>query len=180
VHKLGQRAFVGKVNMDRNSPTFYSESTIESLDTTKLFISKMAALDISNLVIPCITPRFAPSCTPELMTNLAELAEKFNIPIQSHLSETLGELAWVKELHPDIKDYCSVYDSFGLLTEKTIMAHCIHLSEDERQLLKLRKVGISHCASSNFSLGSGVLNVRRLLNEGHEKIGLGTDVAGLF
>jgi guanine deaminase len=178
IQKEHQRAFVGKVNMDRNSPEYYTETTSSSIQATKDFVQQIMALE-SPLITPVLTPRFVPSCTPELMSFLGSFAKDNGIPIQSHLSETHGELAWVKELHPDTKDYASVYDSFELLTDMTVMAHCIHLSKSERDLLKERKVGISHCASSNFSLGSGVLNLRRLLDEGHEKIGLGTDVAGI-
>lgn len=178
VYKLGQRAYVGKVNMDRNSPEYYTESTEESIEATHQFVLKLRDLNLNDLVTPVLTPRFVPTCTPQLMTFLGKYSKENNIPIQSHLSETCGELEWVKELHPDIKDYSSVYDSFGLLTDKTIMAHCIHLSQEERNLLKSRNVGISHCASSNFSLGSGIMNLRRLLDEGHQKVGLGTDVAG--
>jgi guanine deaminase len=112
------------------------------------------------------------------MHELSAIAKKYDLPIQSHLSESAGEIAWVKELHPDQSNYSSVYDHFGLLTEKTVMAHCIHLDHNERKLLLDRKVGISHCPSSNFCLHSGVMNVRRLIEEGYEKIGLGTDCAG--
>ena len=75
----------------------------------------------SPLITPCITPRFVPSCTPELMRELGEIAKKHNLPIQSHLSETHGEIAWVKELHPKSSSYADVYDEFGLLTGKTVM-----------------------------------------------------------
>lgn len=163
--------------MDRNSPDYYTETTDESKSSTLEFIEKMKCLN-SPLITPILTPRFVPSCTPELMSFLGDIAKEHTLPIQSHLSETFGELAWVKELHPDQKDYSSVYNHYGLLTSKTIMAHCIHLSQSERDLLKKRQVGISHCASSNFCLASGVMNLRQLIDEGHEKIGLGTDVAG--
>ena len=168
---VGQRAYVGKVNMDRNSPDFYVEDFKESVDETNRFVDQVIAMK-SSLVTPCITPRFVPTCTPELMIALSKIAIKYDIPIQSHLSETIGEVAWVKDLHPDLKSYAHVYDEYGLLTSKTIMAHCVHLSADERKLMNERGVGISHCASSNFCLGSGVLNARRLFNEGYAKLGM--------
>jgi guanine deaminase len=177
VANLGQRAYIGKVNMDQNSPEFYKESLEQSIQETVEFIQAIKTIH-ADLITPVITPRFAPTCSAELMNRLADLAALHDLPIQSHLSETPSELDWVSSLFPECKDYASVYDSCRLLTKKTVMAHCCHLSESERDLLRMKKVGISHCPSSNFCLLSGVLNVRRLLEEGHEKIGLGTDVAG--
>ncbi|EGF84379.1 hypothetical protein BATDEDRAFT_8571 [Batrachochytrium dendrobatidis JAM81] len=178
IHTAGQRAFVGKVNMDRNSPDYYVETMDESLQATMEIVGYIQDTIKSSLITPVITPRFVPTCTSDLMQKLGSLAAKHNLPIQSHLSETPGEIQWVKELHPDCQTYSDVYDRHGLFTSKTIMAHCVHLNQHERDLLKAREVGISHCPSSNFCLHSGVFNLRRLVNEGHSKIGLGTDVAG--
>jgi guanine deaminase len=112
------------------------------------------------------------------MKKLGDLAaSRGGLPIQSHLSENLNEIKWVKELHPDIETYTEVYKHYGLLTKKTVMAHCIHLSEKELDIFKDVGAGISHCACSNFSLESGVLNMRRLLDR-ELNVGLGTDVAG--
>lgn len=163
--------------MDRNSPEYYNETTEESISSTLQFVERIKALD-SDLITAILTPRFVPSCTPELMQFLGKLAKKESLPIQSHLSETPAELLWVKELHPKIQNYSSVYREYGLLTSNTIMAHCVHLSKQERDMLRDIGTSISHCPSSNFCLSSGVLNVRRLIDEGHTKIGLGTDVAG--
>ncbi|CAG8759618.1 14586_t:CDS:1, partial [Acaulospora morrowiae] len=102
---------------------------------------------------------------------------KYDVPIQSHLSENADEIAFVAEKFPNLPNYTSVYDNHGLLNNKTIMAHGIHLSPEERDLIRKRGVGISHCPNSNFSLCSGVCNVRQLLNEGI-KVGLGTDISG--
>ncbi|KAJ3323360.1 hypothetical protein HDV06_001880 [Boothiomyces sp. JEL0866] len=176
--KFGQRAFIGKVNMDRNSPEYYIEGTRESIQETENFVKHLVEKIASPLITPCITPRFVPSCTSELMEALGDIAKRYSLPIQSHISENAGEIAWVKELHPDCASYSHVYDKYSLMTSKTVMAHCVHLSAEERQLFKEKGVGISHCPNSNFCLHSGVLNVRRLIKEGFEKIGLGTDVAG--
>ena len=178
VDRVGQRAFIGKVNMDRNSPDYYTETTEESIESTLKIIEYIQGHLKSPLITPVLTPRFVPSCTPELMKALGDIAAKHNLPIQSHLSETPSELEWVASLHPEAHSYTDVYDRFGLLTSRTLMAHCVHLSRQERDLLRDRQVGISHCPSSNFCLHSGVMNLRRLLQEGHHKIGLGTDVAG--
>lgn len=176
-NKLGQRAFIGKVNMDRNSPKYYCETTEESISETLRFIERMKSVNY-ELIYPIITPRFAPSCSPELMQELVNIAKSSNLPIQSHMSETREEIEWVKQLFPGLNDYASVYDSFGILNQNSIMAHCIHMSDSEIKLLMDRNVGISHCPNSNFSLQSGVLNIQKLIGLGFHKIGLGTDCAG--
>jgi guanine deaminase len=135
IKRLGQRAFVGKVCMDQHSPEYYIESTQDALRDSQLFVDYVRDLK-SPLITPVITPRFVPTCSAPLLKGLASLASSNNVPIQSHLSENIGEINWVKELHPDCKTYTHVYHSFGLLTEKTIMAHCIYLSQEEIELLK--------------------------------------------
>jgi guanine deaminase len=97
------------------------------------------------------------------------------IVLFSHMSENISECKWVSELFPNLPDYGSVYDAFGLMTSQTIMAHCIYLSKKERQLMTERSCGVSHCPNSNFSISSGVCNVRQLIEDGI-KVGLGTDV----
>ncbi len=130
-----------------------------------------------QLVTPVVTPRFVPSCTREMLKALGDLSEAQKLPVQSHLSESHGEVAWVKELHPECQSYTDVYRTYGLLHERAYFAHCCHCGTDEQALLKTHEAGVAHCPSSNFMLGSGVLNVRRLLQRG-VKVGLGTDVAG--
>ncbi|ORX81183.1 guanine deaminase [Basidiobolus meristosporus CBS 931.73] len=176
VERRGQRAFVGKVNMDRNSPDYYIETTEKSLKDSEAFIQYVLGKKNSR-VTPIITPRFVPSCTSELMKGLAALASKYNLPIQSHLDENLDEIAWVKELHPDQPDYTSVYDAHGLLTNRTIMAHVVYPTDAEQKLLKQRGAGISHCPNSNLSLRSGIAKIRQMLTDG-QKLSLGTDVSG--
>ncbi len=124
-----------------------------------------------------MTPRFAISCSSELMNGLSQLANEYKLPIQTHLCENPNEIAETKKLFPNSKDYTSVYDDHHLLNERAYMAHCVHMTDDEVDMLAARKTGVSHCANSNFSLESGVSDVRRLLSKGI-KVGLGTDVAG--
>eukprot|EP00698_Gefionella_okellyi_P002559 TRINITY_DN123_c0_g1_i1.p1 TRINITY_DN123_c0_g1~~TRINITY_DN123_c0_g1_i1.p1 ORF type:complete len:441 (-),score=100.19 TRINITY_DN123_c0_g1_i1:87-1409(-) len=176
VARLGQRAFVGKVNMDRNSPDFYVETTEASLQSTRKFVEVLLA-SRNPLVQPIITPRFVPTCTPELMHGLAKIAREFSIPIQSHVSENKAEIEWVKSLHPDCPSYTAVYDKYGLLTPLTILAHGVHLEDSELALLKERGTAIIHCPNSNFSICSGICNVRRLL-AADVKVGMGTDCSG--
>jgi guanine deaminase len=179
-HAHCQRAFVGKVNMDRNSPDFYCETTSESLSETKRFVETMLAKPDAALAprpMPVITPRFVPTCTSELMTGLAAIAAKHDLLIQSHVSENQGEIEWVKALHPDESSYTGVYDSMGLLTAKTILAHGVYLGADERKLMAAKRSVVAHCPLSNLQLRSGMCDVRRLLNDG-VPVALGTDVSG--
>jgi len=118
-----------------------------------------------------------PTCSSQLMRALGELAKEFDAPIQSHLSENIPEVAWVSKLHPDQTSYAGVYDAHGLLTARTIMAHCVHLKDEELRLLAERRTSVAHCPNSNFSLTSGVLNVRKVQSFGIV-VGLGTDVSG--
>ncbi len=178
-----QRAFIGKVNMDRNAPDFYIETTEDSIKETEEFIKSLLqeteSKTKSSLVQPIITPRFVPTCTPQLMKALGDITEKYpSILVQSHVSENWSETLWVKELHPECDSYLEVYDQYGLLPSKrTIMAHAVHMGHKEIQLMKEKEVLIAHCPLSNFTLKSGICNVRQMLNNGI-KVALGTDCSG--
>lgn len=176
VDKAGLCAFVGKVNMDQNAPASILESTGESLRTTEEWLVYTRNRYIN--VQPIITPRFVPTCSGALMKGLGELAEKYNIGVQSHLSENYGEMNVVKQLHPEHKDYASVYDSFGLLGQKpTIMAHCVHLSRAEMKQMAENQVFVAHSPNSNLNLASGIAPVRMLIDEGIP-VGLASDISG--
>ncbi|KAG7380840.1 hypothetical protein PHYPSEUDO_006733 [Phytophthora pseudosyringae] len=178
LEQVGQRGYVGKVNMDRNGSSGLQEDTQASIDDTRAFV-RYVQNKKSDLLTPVITPRFVPSCTSKLMHALAEISREHTpkLPVQSHLGENRDEVSWVKSLHPESKTYTGVYDDHGLLHERSYMAHCIWCSKGERDLLRERQTAVIHCPNSNFSLSSGVLKVRRLLQEG-VKVGLGTDVSG--
>ena len=179
--KKGQRAYIGRVCMDRaeTCPEYYrDESTEQTIANTKASIDFCRKLDPSGeRLAHIITPRFAPSCLPATLSKLGALAKQEALRIQTHIAENLNECKLVKELFPEHESYAHVYDHHGLLTSRTILAHAIHLSKDEVKLLKQRKSKISHCPASNSALGSGFCPVRELLDEGIE-VGLGTDVSG--
>lgn len=174
---FGQRALVGKVCMDlNNSVAHYKETIQESQDETRRFIVQL--LDKKYpLVKPVVTPRFALSCTGALLGQLGEIAKNNNLHIQSHVSENLEEVQLVKELFPESSSYTDVYHKHNLLTNKTVMAHGCHLSDEELALFRETGASLSHCPNSNISLFSGMLNVRNVLKH-KVKLGLGTDVAG--
>ncbi|NXC54969.1 GUAD deaminase, partial [Aleadryas rufinucha] len=176
--KFGQRAFVGKVCMDMNdSVPQYREITADSVQETERIQTLSSSYFQYPRVQPIITPRFGPSCTEDLLNALGNLAETHDLHVQSHISENEEEVKLVENMFPAYQNYTELYDKNKLLTSKTVMAHACHLSEEELKLFSLRGAAISHCPNSNFSLRSGVLNVRKVL-EHNVKLGLGTDVAG--
>ncbi|XP_022106133.1 guanine deaminase-like isoform X2 [Acanthaster planci] len=176
VARFGQRAFVGKVNMDSHSPDFYKETTEKSIQDTIWFIEQVQSMD-NPLLTPIVTPRFACSCSIDLMKRLADIAEQYKLPIQTHISENKEEIDFIRRLFPTCSSYTDVYRQCGLLTSRTILAHGIYLDEEELQTIQDYGCGIAHCACSNFSLKSGILDLRKLI-EKDIKVGLGTDVSG--
>ncbi len=165
--------------MDQLSPDYYrDESTEAAVKATEACIEHVKHIDPKfDLVSPIITPRFAPSCSSQTLKALGKLHHETQIPCQTHISENKSECQLVQELFPESKSYADVYDCAGLLTSKMILAHAIHLSKEERTLIKNRDAKISHCPASNTALTSGTAKVRELLDEGLT-IGLGTDVSG--
>ncbi|XP_046404842.1 guanine deaminase isoform X2 [Ischnura elegans] len=176
VLKHGQRAFVGKVNMNVNHPSYYGESSENSLKDTETFVNAILSKK-NDLIKPIITPRFAISCDMELMKKLSDIAKKHDVHIQTHISENRDEVKYVAELFPECKSYADVYDSAGLLTDKTILAHGVYLTDDEIKTIVKRSSSVSHCPTSNSCLRSGICHVRKLLQNGVQ-VGLGTDISG--
>ena len=177
LEQLGLRAYVGKVNMNRSCPEYIREaSTNQSVRDTEQWLREAAAF---THVRPILTPRFIPSCTDDLMYALRDLREKYDLPVQSHLSENFGEIAWVQELCPRSKFYGDAYAQFGLFGGgyPCIMAHCVHSNEAEQELMAKNGVFIAHSPESNINLASGVAPVNTFLDNGLH-VGLATDVAG--
>lgn len=172
----GLRGFIGKVNMDRNSPSSLIENRMDSIRDTEEYLERSS--DFAPYVCPIITPRFVPSTTPALMSKLGEIAERHDLRVQSHLSENISEIEWVKSLHPQAASYADVYLEHGLLRPgKTIMAHCVYLVPEEIELLQERNIFIAHCAQSNADLSSGIMPLRRWMNSGLHCV-IASDVAG--
>ncbi len=172
LEKAGVTGYVGKVNMDRNAGPS-QETTEESVSETLRWLEGCRF----DLVKPILTPRFTPACTDELMAALGKLAAERDLPVQSHLSENTGEVAWVGELHPDCKQYWESYDKYGLWKDRTLMAHCVHSDAREQEAMVRSGVWAVHCAASNVNLCSGTAPVRELLDRG-VRVALGSDIAG--
>lgn len=174
----GLVAMVGKVNMDRNCPDALREkSSGHAFEDTRAWIE--ASKKFKN-IYPILTPRFMPACSDGLMRKIKELQLEYKLPVQSHLSESESEIAWVKELCPDVKNYGEAYNQFGLFGGEgvpAIMAHCVWSDDAETELMLKNGVYIAHCPQSNANLSSGIAPVRRYLDKGL-RVGLGSDVAG--
>ena len=179
LERSGLVSYVGKVNMDRNSPdTLRETSAAASIADTREWLE--AARGRFSNTQPILSPRFIPSCTDDLMRQIGALQRELKLPVQSHLSENQSEIAWVKELCPKSAFYGDAYNRVGLFGGEgvpTIMAHCVWSCGAEEDLIKANGVYVAHCPQSNMNLASGIAPVRRFLNRGI-KTGLGSDVAG--
>ena len=174
LEKRGISGYVGKVNMDRNGGENLEETTEESKRETLRWLERCSDF---KLIKPIITPRFTPSCTDDLMAWLGKLSRERNLPVQSHLSENVSEINWVKELHPDCTRYWETYNKYGLFKDRTLMAHCVHSDDVELEAIREHNAVVVHCASSNYNLMSGTAPVRHMLDMG-VNVTLGSDIAG--
>ena len=176
--KTGLKTMIGKVNMDRNGSPILQETSAEaSAQATVTWIED--TLNRFENTTPILTPRFTPACTDQLMAKLSQIQKKYHLPMQSHLSENFGEIEWVKELCPSTHFYGEAYHQFQLFGGDcpTIMAHCVHSSEEELALMKKQGVYVAHCPQSNTNLSSGIAPARHYLEAGLH-VGLGSDIAG--
>lgn len=173
----GQRAFVGRVAMDHpdGTPEYYRDDTAsEAVAASHRSIEAINALG-DALVSPIITPRFIPACTDALLEGLGELAAATGALVQTHCSESDWEHAHVLDRH-GMTDAASL-DRFGLLQDRSVLAHAGHLTNDDCALVAQRGAGVAHCPMSNAYFGNAVFGVRRGLDSGM-RMGLGTDIAG--
>lgn len=171
----GMGALIGLVGMNRNCPDTLSNTTEEVVrDTEELYSS----LQGNDLVKAIVTPRFVPSCTPDMLQALGKLAQRLHLPVQSHLSENRSEIAWVQELEPESTCYGDAYNRYGLFgTTPTLMAHCCYTQGEEMELMQRNGVMAVHCPTSNCNLGSGIAPVRMFL-QNDIPVALGSDISG--
>jgi guanine deaminase len=165
-------AYIGLVAMDRNSPDYLQNTPKQVAE----YFERLT--DTDGIVRPIITPRFIPSCTPDMLRLLGRIACEKNLPVQSHLSENRSEINWVAELEPDASCYADAYRRYGLLGQTpTLMAHCCHSAGEEMQMLRDNDVVVVHCPTSNSNLASGIAPVRVFLDNGI-RVALGSDISG--
>lgn len=179
----GQRGLVGKVVMDdlEQNPDYYrDETTALALEDTELFIQEVQELNKQTPqgVYPVVTPRFIPSCTDDALKGLGELAEKYDVHVQSHCSESDWAHSFVQERFG--KNDAFALNDFGLLTEKAVMAHCGFLSDDDMALFAEKGTAVAHCPISNAYFGNAVTPIAKLLHDYQIETGLGSDISGGF
>ncbi|WP_105102181.1 guanine deaminase [Microbulbifer pacificus] len=173
--RLGMRMAAGKVLMNRNAPDYLLDTTQSGYDDSKALIGKWHN---RGRLMYAITPRFAPTSTADQLESAGALWDEFpDCYMQTHVSENLDEVAWVKELFPDRKGYLDVYDHSKLCRPRAVFGHGIHLTEDELCCMHHTGSAISHCPTSNFFLGSGYLDVYRAKDPKRPvRVGIGTDL----
>ena len=181
--EAGMGAMVGKVAMNRNCPPELIESVEDMVDGYESLIAEFGNLSpltshLSPLVRPIITPRFVPSCTSEMLQACGDLAAKYQLPVQSHLSENMAEIQWVHTLERESTSYGDAYNRYGLFGQTpTIMAHCVWTAGEELELMKRNHVMVAHCPTSNLNIASGLAPIRTFIEEG-VPVGLGSDISG--
>lgn len=173
--KQSLRMVAGKVLMDQNAPDGLRDETKQSLVDTEALINKWHGIDRLGYAI---TPRFVPTSSAAQLQGAGELAAKYpDVWIQSHVAENKDEIAWVKRLYPKARSYLSVYEQFGLLRPKAVYAHCIHIDDDDRALMRSTGTAAAVSPTSNLFLGSGYFDYRAADQAGFS-YGLASDVGG--
>jgi guanine deaminase len=173
LERCGLRALVGLTLMDRGAPSGLLVPAGEALAACERLVDRWHGRD--GRLGFCVTPRFALSCSPELLRGAGRLAAARGLPVQTHLSENTEELRATAEAFPDSRDYLAVYEDHGLCGPRSLFAHCVHLSDDEWDRLAAAGAAVAHCPDSNFFLGSGCMRLRSA-SERAIRVGLGTDV----
>lgn len=177
----GMGAYIGLVGMNRNCPQPLicdTEQHLAGLQTLIQCLHDRQKDEINPLCKPIVTPRFIPSCTPDMLEQLGRMAQQYSLPVQSHLSENMAEIEWVKELEPDAPTYAHAYHKYGLFGQTpTLMAHCCYTDGEEKELMRQSNVIAVHCPTSNSNLASGIAPIKQLL-QANIPVALGTDVSG--
>lgn len=171
--KRNMRMISGKVLMDRFAPDYLMDTPESGYSQSKELIKKWHN---KGRLQYAVTPRFAPTSTPEQLTLAGKLIKEYpDVYVHTHVAENKAEVAWVQELFPKSRSYLDVYDQYGLVTNHSIFAHGIYLDDEDMQILSKKGGSISFCPTSNLFLGSGLFNIENA--ERHNvKVGLGTDV----
>ncbi len=171
--KRGLRMIAGKVMMDRNAPEALCDTPETSYQESKELIERWHNVDRLQYAV---TPRFAPTSSPEQLHKAAQLLDKYpSVYLHTHLSENQDEIAWVNTLFPESSHYLGVYDDARLVRKRSIFAHGVHLCDNECARLAQTGAAIAHCPTSNLFLGSGLFDLKQA-NKHNVTVGLGTDI----
>jgi len=169
------RMVAGKVMMDRNAPEYLRDTAQSSYEDSKALIEKWHN---KGRLRYAVTPRFAPTSTPEQLRKAGQLLEEHpGVYLHTHMSESADEVVWVQELFPECDHYLHTYDEAGLLGRRSVFAHSIHLNDEEWDRLEETQSNIAFCPTSNLFLGSGLFNLKRAVEQ-NIGVGLGTDIGG--
>ena len=170
---INMRMIAGKVMMDRNAPDYLLDDAQSSYDQSKALIERWHK---NGRLLYAITPRFAPTSSPEQLAMAQRLREEYpDTYLHTHLCENREEIAWVKSLYPQHDGYLDVYHQYGLTGKNCVFAHCIHLEEKEWDCLSDTGSSIAFCPTSNLYLGSGLFNLQKAWRK-RVKVGMGTDI----
>ena len=173
--RRGMRMIAGKVLQDRHCPDGVRDETGQSLVDTEALIARWHGRGRLGYAI---TPRFAPSCSEAQLRGAGELAARYpDVWIQSHVAENLDEVEWVRQLFPAARSYLDVYRQFGLMRDRAVFAHCIHLDDEDRALMHDTGAAAAVCPTSNLFLGSGFFDYAAAKRAGF-RYGLASDVGG--
>jgi guanine deaminase len=169
----GLRLFAGKTCMDRNAPQGLLDTAQSAYDDSKALLERWHGQDRLSYVI---TPRFSPTSTPEQLAALGALWREYpDCLMQTHLSEQTDEIAWVRDLFPQSRDYLDTYEAQGLLRQGAVYGHAIHLTDRERARLAEAGASLVHCPTSNTFIGSGLFDMTLATRL---RVGLATDTGG--
>ncbi|WP_151711387.1 guanine deaminase [Acinetobacter junii] len=167
------RLIAGKVMMDRHAPEALCDSAESAYVDSKTLIQKWHG---QGRALYAITPRFAPTSTPEQLERAGQLKAEFpDVYVHTHLSENKDEIAWVKDLFPHQNGYLDVYHHYGLTGQRSVFAHCVHLEDTEWKCMHDTNSAIAFCPTSNLFLGSGLFPLKKTWDQ-QVKVGLGTDI----
>jgi len=165
----------GKVMMDRNAPDYLCDTAESSYVQSAELIGRWHQ---KGRALYAVTPRFAPTSSEQQLEAAGRLLKEFpGLYLQSHVAENHAEVAWVAKLFPHRRSYLDVYDHYGLLAERSIYGHCIHLDEADRQRMAETGAAIAFCPTSNLFLGSGLFSIADARQHGI-RVGVATDVGG--
>jgi guanine deaminase len=174
--KAGLKAYVGKVSRDQNAPADSRQDTAQEIADSRRFLQENRGK--STLVTPAIAPSVSMVCSRELMAALADQAVEFGVPCHMHLSENRTEIDVTLKAYPDCIDVVETYERAGLMsTSNTAVAHAIHLTDREKQVIRDAGILVVHCPHSNLNLLSGVMKLAEYHDMGI-RVGLGSDISG--